>query len=392
MNRLAALSAPSVLGQSHGDGDGDGEFAGTYAEARDRFRRRAAEVGARLASHPHPADPDLACDVATLGDPAAPTKIVISSGVHGVEGFAGSAVQAAWLKHARSATLPAGLNVVLVHAINPWAFAHATRTDERNVDVNRNLIDHAQKPDPNSDYSALVHLFHCRTWTADENLVAYRALQALQQSADGARSAAAMAAGQSSHPDGLYYQGDAPSWSSEVLNTVLIEVLPAAQTLVWIDLHAGVGDFGEIVSIDFSPPAASGGVGSRPWLSAVPITAADSAFGIGGVPPYRGVVARHVGQRAADIGVKAACFVVEFGTVDDFTMFRADRLDRWLRYEGRLDPRHDALRREYRDAYVPPSPTWREFVVRQGVALLAGAIFEAGDAYVTGSEQSGCVE
>ncbi len=49
----------------------------------------------------------------------------MSSGLHGVEGYFGSAVQLAWLHGVRAGCIriPSGTAVVLVHAVNPHGFA-----------------------------------------------------------------------------------------------------------------------------------------------------------------------------------------------------------------------------------------------------------------------------
>jgi hypothetical protein len=34
------------------------------------------------------------------------------------------------------------VNVVALHALNPWGFSHLSRTDEANIDLNRNFDDY----------------------------------------------------------------------------------------------------------------------------------------------------------------------------------------------------------------------------------------------------------
>ena len=69
-----------------------------------------------------PAGETLAVDVATLGAARPARAVVVSSGLHGVEGFFGSAVQLAWLESvcAGRIRIPPGTAVVLVHAVNPY--------------------------------------------------------------------------------------------------------------------------------------------------------------------------------------------------------------------------------------------------------------------------------
>ena len=119
-------------------------FSETYAEARRRFLDLVAERGAQLESVPHPTErgadgEELAIDVATFGDPEAAKTFLVVSGTHGQEGFLGSALQ---LELLRDLEIPDGVNVVALHALNPWGFSHHSRTDENNIDLNRNFLDH----------------------------------------------------------------------------------------------------------------------------------------------------------------------------------------------------------------------------------------------------------
>src|SRR5262245_30689570 len=97
--------------------------------ARERFRALTAERGWLQEAHPIAVkghgDWDLTIDVAKLGPSSAESLLILSSGLHGVEGFFGSAVQLTWLESVpRGWSPPAGWRVLLLHALNPWGFAH----------------------------------------------------------------------------------------------------------------------------------------------------------------------------------------------------------------------------------------------------------------------------
>jgi len=62
--------------------------------------------------------------------------------------------------------------------------------------------------------------------------------------------------------------------------------------------------------------------------------------------------------------------VVEFGTGDAFNGFRADRLDRWLRFEGRFDPQYDRYREDYNNAVCPVDLSWRLLILSVGPNLI----------------------
>ena len=109
-------------------------------------------------------------------------NIIHSSGTHGIEGYLGSAVQIRFLhelfmknekqlndsnnnQHSTS-TLSTRRKILLIHSINPYGMRHHRRTNENNVDLNRNALTDTmwkeiRKRDPNfvgyvdMDYSTL---------------------------------------------------------------------------------------------------------------------------------------------------------------------------------------------------------------------------------------------
>ena len=76
-------------------------FSADYQEARQIFVSACNKVDAVLSSSLHPkAGPNgeaLYTDIAVLGPEEASSALVLQSGTHGVEGFAGSAIQTALL-------------------------------------------------------------------------------------------------------------------------------------------------------------------------------------------------------------------------------------------------------------------------------------------------------
>jgi hypothetical protein len=135
-------------------------FPLTYDECRARFRRAGRSAAARLETHPvearGPEGQALSVDVARLGEEEAERVIVILSGTHSVEGFAGSVIQTELLVDAaEEPTLPEGAAVVLVHAVNPYGMAWWRRQNESNVDLNRNWVDFDGSLPTNAGYPEL---------------------------------------------------------------------------------------------------------------------------------------------------------------------------------------------------------------------------------------------
>jgi hypothetical protein len=113
-------------------------FSPDYLTARERFRQAASRLDWQLEAYPigasGPSGEDLTIDVGHSQN-ADPTRtLVLSSGVHGVEGFFGSAVQLALLERWSSES-PASTTCVFLHGLNPFGFAWLRRFDVINVVV-----------------------------------------------------------------------------------------------------------------------------------------------------------------------------------------------------------------------------------------------------------------
>src|SRR5690348_9872021 len=98
-------------------------FSPDYSTARARFVHAARDLGGMLWTYPLTAtDPNneaLTIDVAISPGRDDRNALVLSSGLHGVEGFFGSAVQLAllsrWTENPHSAPAP---RTILIHALN----------------------------------------------------------------------------------------------------------------------------------------------------------------------------------------------------------------------------------------------------------------------------------
>src|SRR5262245_45284214 len=105
-------------------------FSPDYATARERFRQAASRLGWTLEAHSigvaGPDGDDLTIDVACSVNGGVGKTLVVSSGIHGVEGFFGSAVQVGLLERWASATAPQ-VRCVFLHGLNPFGFAWLRR-------------------------------------------------------------------------------------------------------------------------------------------------------------------------------------------------------------------------------------------------------------------------
>lgn len=348
-------------------------FAPDYASARARFLAAAARAGARVDVFVNdvatgPGGGSLTTDVAVLGPADAPAALMLVSGTHGPEGFVGSAAQVALLDAiATGAPLPP-VRVVLVHAINPYGFAHITRTTENNVDLNRNFIDWSAGAPGNPAYAELHEALCPSVWTP-EALAAADAARTDWIGRNGQDAFVDMTSrGQYTHADGLNYGGIGPEWSNRTLEAIVRRHLSAAARIALIDWHTALGERGQPFFLCFNEPGGPGWERACDWWGREQV---ETRGGFGGAarPKYTGLLFHGVQRYAAQAEVTGA--VIEFGTVDMDDARRALQADRWLRFghAAATDPRRAALREQVREAFSPQSLAWQRSVLGHAIGI-----------------------
>ena len=353
-----------------------GSFPADYAASRRAFLQLCAADGAQTASFEHPdrgpGGEPLATDVARFGPEDAESLLIVSGGTHGIEALCAAGIQAALLKLGVQTERPENVGLVLVHALNPYGFAFLRRTNEDNVDLNRNFLDHSG-PYPDDAVYAEVHpMLVPEEWQgpsradAEARLaryVAQRGARALQ---------AAVSRGQYSYPDGLFYGGRRAVWSNDVWRTILRRFAGRARRLAAIDLHSGLGARGACELI-------SGAIaGSREHGLALRWFGDDLVFpgSTSTAPAAQGFLGQTIAEVLPDVA--GALVVAEFGTVDFATILEVLRADNWLhaRGGGRASTLWSEIKHEMRAAFVGDDVEWQAAVVDRAVAIVRRALAE----------------
>ncbi len=350
-------------------------FAATYAEAREKFLDAAAARGIAVRSHVHPVargaqGEPLAMDVAMQGDPAAPGVLVLISGTHGAEGFCGSGCQVDVLRDdALAARLGKGsVRIVHVHALNPYGFSHLRRTNEDNVDLNRNFRDWSRTPSPNVAYAEVHGFIVPPTWPPspgnEGRLAAYvkeRGERALQSAVSG---------GQCDFPDGLFYGGVRPAWSNVTLRQVLREHASDARALGWIDFHTGLGPRGFGEKIFAGRASGEEMARAKSWWGDEVTSFHD---GTSTSAALSGVNFNAVYEELP--GVPCAGIALEYGTLPMMAVMHALRGDQWLANHPREgEPVRAAIKRSLRDAFYQDADDWKRDVVAQARDAVGRAV------------------
>lgn len=351
-------------------------FPASYADARQHFLAAARRAGLPVESWPHPlAGPEgeaLAIDTCRVGPPDAARVLVVQSALHGVEGFAGSAVQADLLALLSADQLPPGVALLLVHAVNPWGFAWQRRTNEAGVDLNRNAVDFSEPPPANAGYDELADALvpasddPAALAAADAKLGAWRAAHG-QEAFD-----LAVTAGQYRHPEGLFYGGSVTSWSLERLRDIVgLYALTECERVAIVDVHTGLGPYGHGEVICDHPPGSEGVRIARRFYGK---SVTEPLLGTSSSLPKHGLVDFFWHRTLPD----RCCFVtLEFGTYPLPLMFPVLRDDHMLHARGIVDWQDEKTRRiksALRDHFYPAFPDWQQMVLFRSRQIVLQAL------------------
>ena len=221
-------------------------FPRDYSTARKHFREAAVGLGCALEAHSidqsGPDGEELTIDVAMVPGTRPERALVISSGLHGVEGFLGSAVQLGLLREwAGRRDVGQTIRCVLLHGLNPYGYAWRRRVNEMNVDLNRNLLLEGESFSGSPQgYAVLDPLLNPMKPPSRLEPVALKFLLAIARYGMPALKQS-VASGQYDYPRGLFFGGDRPSRTSEILATHFDRWLADSRQVMHLDFHTGLG-------------------------------------------------------------------------------------------------------------------------------------------------------
>ena len=345
-------------------------FSRDYPQARARFREAAAAAGAALEAVVHPErGPDggeLATDIAWIGPRNAEAVLVMISATHGVEGFCGSGAQVDWLRREEYRRLPDGTAALIIHAINPYGFAWLRRVTNENVDLNRNWVDFNSPRPSNPGYEALADMVCPTSWTAEAQAATGQALSAYAAEHGFMALQQALSGGQYTHPRGIFFGGDQPTWSRRTQTEIFERYLRDAGRIAIIDYHTGLGPWGHGEQIVVDRPGAEQFQRAASWYGAAitsPVAGGESASAeiAGDGLSFAPSLLRHA---------EVTGMALEFGTKPTMVVLNALRADAWLHAHGDpLSPAGQAIKSEVRDAFFGDADDWKGMIA--GQSLLA---------------------
>jgi len=337
-------------------------FSATYREARQRFLEAAGKVGATVESHIHPLKgaegEEIGTDTALVGASDAPNLFIVSSGTHGPEGFSGSACQLALLNDTllRRAT-DNKIAVLLIHAVNPYGFSHLKRTNEDNIDLNRNFNDFSRPYPANPVYEQVHELLVPKAWPPSpdiEDKLAAAMARLAGQRAPGVSS------GQAVHSDGLFYAGTAPAWSNGTERAILRKHGAGRRHIAWIDVHTGLGPYGHGEKI-FGRHSPETLARAQAWWGRDLIV---SSMAESVSPRTMGHITGMAPEECPGAAITPT--TLEYGTLPNPAVRRALRGEAWLAgHPDAPDALRKEIRRAVRDAFYVDADDWKGMILGQ---------------------------
>lgn len=307
----------------------------------------------------------LITDTLWLGGEDADRVVVLIGGTHGIEGFAGSAVEIDLLQLLASgkAAIPENCALLLIHALTPWGYAWLRRCDGDGVDLNRNAVDFSKPLPENPDYERLRPAL----FMADAEQ-RQRAFAEFSRRYGRDALEKAISGGQYRDPSGPFYGGNAPAHGRRVCEALINHYALPERRLAVIDLHTGLGAYGcgEIIC-DHQPESAGAAVAHAWFGDSVTLPAAGTSSSV----PKLGLL-DYAWHAVMD---DQSCYVtLEFGTYSTDQLFETLLRDHQLWAQPGNEVTRFAHSQLMRRHFCPNDQAWQEMVLFRARQVVGQAI------------------
>ena len=346
-------------------------FSSSYVEAREKFCTAAQMASFQLETHAitplGPQGEQLTIDVAIGGASQPKSAVILSSGLHGVEGFCGSAIQLAVLtKLLQNLRLPQDVGLILVHSLNPYGFAWRRRCNEDNIDLNRNFLL------PDETYQGSAPAYRDLDCFLNPTLPPTRFEPFLLKAfalvlRHGMRTIKnALPVGQYDFPRGLFFGGHGPSQTQTILASNMPHWIGKTARIIHLDFHTGLGQWSTYkLLVDATTDAKQHG-----WLQH--IFGADAVEILGN----QGIAY----QCRGDLGPwclrmfpcqQYTFAAVEFGTYSMLSVLKALRAENqayWWDRPG--SSTYYWAKNQLEEVFNPANMNWQDNIISQGIGLV----------------------
>jgi hypothetical protein len=381
---VPVLACAAAFGCSKGDVAVDkeklGYYAGTYEECRARFLKEADDLkraykGVEITAIPmDAAGKGLTIDACMVPAQKVQTGlIIVSSGVHGIEGFAGSAVQRMIMHELLSKMDLSTTGVLFIHGVNPYGMKNERRVNEENVDLNRNFdVDKKLFALKNPGYPVIRDLLNpeekLSTWSPGYVFFPVKAIYNIVKFGMGTLRESILK-GQYEFPKGVYYGGKDFVPQKAPLEALITKSAAGCARVFVMDLHTGYGERGKMhyfpnpITIPKNLEAAKkvfeGYTVDWGDTGDFYITTGDITDYVEKLFPAKTVIR----------------MTAEYGTMDSQTTMGSIRSlkitimeNQAANFGGKSQSDFDEAKANFREMYYPSAPEWRSTIMQQTAA------------------------
>tara|TARA_R110002072_G_scaffold277215_1_gene438947 strand:- start:45 stop:815 length:771 start_codon:yes stop_codon:yes gene_type:complete len=246
----------------------------------------------------------------------------------------------------------------MVHALNPWGFACASRNDHEGIDINRNFVDFTAKLPDSADAITIWEKLSKQKDAVDIVGEQREQFDKLSQ-------------GQYSKADALYFGGEKASWSRQTIEELVAQLKPEKRdNVIVIDIHSGLGPYGYGELICDHLPETAGQKKARELFGP---TVTEPALGTSTSGVKYGLHDYFWHQQGDNV-----CFLtLEFGTFSNQQMLKVLFADQQLQQSGKIDWSDQKtldIKHAMQDFFCPDETQWQELVLFRGRQVIEMAL------------------
>ncbi len=364
-------------------------FHDTYEVSKDQFINSLSEVkkywsSARLIKKQiGNGEEDLSIDI--IEAEAIEEKkqlLILTTGLHGVEGYVGAAVLQLFIEEFLSAFNPLDTGIVLVHAINPWGMKHKRRFNQSNVDLNRNFIFNWEKLDLgiNHQYRTAEPFFNPldKIKSGIENQANFTFSFIKMLTRLGVKGISnALLLGQYEFSKGIYFGGEGYEENTSFMIDLYRNYIAQYEEIVLLDIHTGYGPSNQMSIVNSGLEKKSSEELSK--LFSYPLvqkTNPEEFYAINGDMMDYLYSLQH--EEFPNKDLYAAAF--EFGTLGESLIaniksLKALILENQLYWNGSTDQKQsDRVKEAFLQLFYPSEPQWRDKAVADARQAFEGIL------------------
>lgn len=359
-------------------------FPDSYPDSRARFIRDVELIRAKwpettLETHPLKASPDVSIDYAWALPRKKENLTVISTALHGIEGYVGSAMLKIFMDEFAPLLDHENTGLLLIHTINPLGMKNRRRYNENNVDLNRNFVwDETFSPETNPDYEPLIPLLNPARPigflpASDAAFISRLIARIIKLGILRIRQG--MLSGQYRHARGVQFGGQATQESTSLVRRLFEQALSEYDQVIHLDMHTGYGPRYQMSFVNSQREQASAEELKRRFNYPLIVSANPSEFYTvtGDITEY---FYQLRDEKYPSKKIFATCF--EFGTFGDslpaqIRSMRITILENRLHQHGaKSDAIKESVKKEYGELFFPAEIKWREKALQDCRQAMSG--------------------